>query len=60
MRLLYLLLFIQLISIKAYNIVGWYVNDGKTIDKLFPPEKINYSVYTHIKSNTPYPPILTS
>ena len=36
-----LLILLQIININAFNVVGWYVNNGKDIYSLFPPEKLN-------------------
>ena len=49
----FIILFNLLVFVNSLNIVGWYVNDGHTIDHDFLPEDINYSIYTHIKSGVP-------
>ena len=48
------MLFVVLfIPTSSFNIVGDYINNGKTINPTFPPEKIDWSIYTHVHSGVP-------
>jgi len=39
---------------QSKRVVGWYVTNSHTIDHAFPPEKIPWHIYTHIRTGLPY------
>ncbi len=50
---IYFLFVLKFTLISSFNIIGWYVHDGLNIDSSFPPESLNYSIYTHIRAGEP-------